>query len=186
MGKRLFVAIDISEEVKQKIQPVLDLLSELNVDLKIVPSENLHITLKFLGEVDKTEIRKIEDKLSLISEKFRNFEINFRQVGGFPSMEKLNVLWVGVENPILIELMKNIDDGLNDVRENEHEEVPHLTIARIKSGRNKEELIDWLNKVRDKSFGPMIVDKIILYESELSSDGPKYEVLDEFLLEVKK
>lgn len=101
-------------------------------------------------------------------------------------MEKLNVLWVGVENPILIELMKNIDDGLNDVRENEHEEVPHLTIARIKSGRNKEELIDWLNKVRDKSFGPMIVDKIILYESELSSDGPKYEVLDEFLLEVKK
>lgn len=86
--KRLFVALEISEKVKQKISPLLDSFLELDADLRIVPQNNLHLTLKFLGEVDDSELRKVKDELSLISENFEKFEIRFEKVGFFPSWKR--------------------------------------------------------------------------------------------------
>ena len=79
--------------------------------------------------------------------------------------------------------MKKITTKLDYIRKDVHEEVPHLTIARMKSGRNKEQLKEALQQVEHREFGSMIVEKIILYESELTPEGPVYTIVGEFPLQ---
>lgn len=97
-------------------------------------------------------------------------------------MEKINVVWIGAEGFVLPKLMNAVNERLDHIRHNEHEEVPHLTIARVKSGRGREEMKKWLNKNKDKDFGKMLVDKFFLYESELTAEGPKYKIVKSFNL----
>src|SRR3989344_5310912 len=99
--KRLFVAAEVSEEVKDRIKPVLDELSQTGADLKLVSLSHLHFTLKFLGEVEEKKIQEIEKKLAGIAEKTKGFEVSVKGVGVFPNLERISVVWVGVENSSL-------------------------------------------------------------------------------------
>ncbi len=176
--KRLFIAVPISEEVKKKIKLLILELQESGADLKLVSMENLHFTLKFLGDVDESKISEIVEKLSLLKQD--SFSISLRGVGAFPSLERINVIWVGIESVELIPLMKKINHSLNYLRKEEHEKTPHLTIARVKSGKDKEKLQKSVEKYKKTLFGEMRVDKIVLFESELGKEGPKYTLIKEF------
>lgn len=178
--KRLFIAIPVAKEIKSKLKLLLQELRQTEADIKMVSFDNLHFTLKFLGDVDENKIPEIVEKLSLLHRK--PFSLSVRGVSFFPSLERINVVWVGVESPELESLMKKINLSLNYLRKEEHEETPHLTIARVKSDKNKEKLQKLVEKYRTASFGEMTVDKIIVFESELGKEGPKYTVVKEFLL----
>ena len=180
MMKRLFIAIPVAEEIKKRLKPLLRELREMGADLKLVSVENIHFTLKFLGDVDEENIPEMIQKLTAIS--FKPFTISLQGVGVFPSAERINVLWVGMNSPKLISLMKKINFTLNYIRQEEREEVPHLTIARVKSGKNKEKLQQLVEIYKNTFFGEMMVEKIVLYESELGKEGPKYRVVKEFEL----
>lgn len=179
--KRLFVAVPLTAEIKGQITPLREELKASGADLKLVAVENLHFTLKFLGEVDESRISEIVEQLSSFSPK--PFFLSLRGVGVFPSREKINVIWMGIESTELIALMKEINPTLNYIRKEEREETPHLTIARVKSGKNKEQLQKLVEKYKNTLFGEMMVDKIILYESELGKEGPRYTVVQEFELQ---
>ena len=181
--KRLFVAVPVSEEVKDKLRQVVDELSKTGADLKLVSLSHLHFTLKFLGDVDEKQIPEIEKKLAGIVEKTKGFEVSVKGVGVFPSLERINVVWMGVENSTLVSLMKEVGKELGFVRKNDHDEdVAHLTIARVKTERNKKELQEFAKRFEGKEFGRMKVEKIILFESELRKEGAEHRVVKEFRL----
>lgn len=183
--KRLFVAVPVSEEVKERIKPILSELSKTDADLKLVSLFNLHFTLKFLGDVDEKQIPEVEKKLAGIATKTREFEISVKGVGVFPSKDRINVVWIGVENFELVSLMKAVGKSLDHIKENDHsEEVAHLTIARVKTEKNKDKLREFVKKFEDKAFGKMKVDRMILFESELKREGAVHKVMKEF--ELKK
>ena len=180
----MFVAVPVSEEVRERIKPVLSELSETGADPKVVSIFNLHFTLKFLGDIYEKQIPEIEERLAGIAEKMKGFEISLKGVGVFPSMERISVLWIGTEGSELVSLMKAVGKELDFVRKNEYEEeVAHLTIARVKSGRNKRELQEFVKKFEKKDFGAMRIDKMILFESELRRDGAEYKIVKELGLQ---
>ncbi|MDP3698875.1 MAG: RNA 2',3'-cyclic phosphodiesterase [Nanoarchaeota archaeon] len=181
--KRLFVAVLVSEEVKERIKPVVDELSKTGADLKIVSLSHLHFTLKFLGDVDEKKIPEVTKRLAGIAERMKSFEISLKGVGVFPCMERISVVWIGIEDSELVSLMKKVSKELAFVRKNDHEEeIAHLTIARVKSTRNKKELQEFVKRFEKKEFGRMIVDKLILFESELRKEGAVHKVVREFRL----
>ena len=181
--KRLFVAVPVSEEVKNNIKPVVNELSKLGAGLKLVSVSQLHFTLKFLGEVDEKEILQIEKKLTRVAEKTTEFNVPLKGIGVFPSVDRINVVWIGTDNQELVSLMKNVNEELSYIRKNEFdEEVAHLTIARVKTARNKERLLEFVKNFEKRVFGVMRVNRLILYESELTREGPIYSIVREFEL----
>lgn len=181
--KRLFVAVPVSKEIKEKVRILLDSLNEVDADLNLVSLENLHFTLKFLGGVEESKINEVKDKLNSIVKNTKKIRIGVGQVGVFPSLDRINVIWVGCSGTKFVSLATKINSALNFVREDDHDEViPHLTIARVKSRKGKEELQKFVNIHKNEELGSMIVDKIILYSSELTPEGPVYSVGGEFFL----
>ncbi len=178
--KRLFLGVPVAEEVKERITPFAQELSASGADLKLVSVDNLHLTLKFLGEVDEEKIPEIINKVSAIT--LPPFSISFQGVGVFPSLERINVIWIGIQSSELLSLTTKINTRLDYIRKEDREEIPHLTLARMKSAKNKETITQFVQKYQHPSFGTMLLDRFFLYESKLEPEGPKYTVLREFTL----
>ncbi len=185
--KRLFVGIPISEDVKEKVKPLLARLKETGASFNFVPLENLHFTVKFLGEVDSGMVDEIKEKLREVVSTKNKFLLKLNSVGSFPGLGTVKVVWVGTDHPKLIALIRDVNQKLNYLRRDDFEKIiPHLTVARVKSGKNQKQLPELLkkfeNKDLDDNFGQIIVDKLVLYESKLTPEGPVYSVLEEFVL----
>ena len=181
-GFVLFVALPISEALKTKIEPILLHLQELGSELKVVSSHNLHFTLKFLGELEDDKINEIKNRLSSLIQGYHRFSIRIKGLQVFPSYEQINIISLGAESPELIQLMKKINEELNDLRPETRKEIPHLTRARVKFQKNKEKLTEFLQSLVHRKFAVMPADKIILYESRLAPSGPVYSIIEEFIL----
>ena len=174
--RRLFIGIPVSEDVKKNIQTLVSTLDETGADCNFV--KEFHFTLKFLGDVEEEKIPEIIEKLNNIS--VNQFSVKLKGVGVFPNLKQIRVIWVGVEDAHLTQLMREVNTKLNYIRKNDHEETPHLTVARVKSAKNMEQLKKVLQTLKDKEFGEMVVDKMILYESELTPQGAVYKIVKEF------
>ncbi|MBI2112877.1 RNA 2',3'-cyclic phosphodiesterase [Candidatus Woesearchaeota archaeon] len=184
MKHRLFVGIPISAEVKERVLALMFQLKKIKTDVNFVPPENLHFTLKFLGDVEDLEIPSIHKKLATLCSKKHSFDLSVSTVGAFPSSEKINVIWAGGSQELL-SLMKEIDTALNNIKKNDYsEDIPHLTIARVKLEKeklkNEKELKDFLQIHNDDFFGTMTVRTIILYKSELATTGPVYSIVQTY------
>ncbi len=178
---RLFLGIPISEEIKTKIKPVVKALGETKADLNLVSLENLHLTVKFLGGVDEQKIPEIKKATSRICQEFSNFSLHFSGVGVFPSLKEIKVVWIGLQSPEMVELMQTFNSELDHIHKYDYPETkPHLTLARVKSVKNKDKLREVLLKFKDANFGEMNVDKVILFQSTLTKNGAVYSVVDEF------
>lgn len=176
---RLFIAIDLPEDVKQRIEEIKSSLKAIK-GIKPVKKENLHLTMKFLGEVDDNKVKKIVDALKQVE--FKPFTLFLGRLGFFPNEKRIRVLWVDAVPPEpLLELKKGIDKALPQFKDN-HPFQSHLTFARIKclaSVDDKKKLLELINntKVEKKEF---LVDKFKLYKSTLLPEGPVYEVFAGF------
>ncbi|MBN2052307.1 RNA 2',3'-cyclic phosphodiesterase [Candidatus Woesearchaeota archaeon] len=177
---RLFLAIDLSEEAKQSIERVKEGLKGIK-GVKPVAKDNIHLTLKFLGEVDDDKVDGIINALSQV--KFQPFNIFLNKPGAFPNENRISVLWVDASpaEPLIV-LKKDIDKALPRFKD-DHPFKTHITFARVKYIANqddKKKIIDLLRKPVDRI--EFSVDKFILYKSTLLSEGPVYEVVKEFSL----
>lgn len=181
---RAFIAIDIP--VSQKAIEVINELKKIQLNAKIVETENLHLTIKFLGDTDENLIDKIGEIISDVIRDMHSFEITLENMGVFPNQKYIKVVWIGVENTeILKKIAEKLDSKLSDLGfEKERRSFSaHLTIARIKSPKNKEKLIDLINKYQDTKFQEQKVNKIFLKKSVLTPEGPIYTNLKEIELE---
>ncbi|MEM2282766.1 MAG: RNA 2',3'-cyclic phosphodiesterase [Candidatus Hadarchaeales archaeon] len=176
---RCFVAIQVDEEVRRKIVPLQERLSPLLV-WKPVEFENMHVTLKFLGEIEDSKGGEVMTLLRSACTGFKSFELSFKGVGAFPSLEGMRVLWVGVEEgrESLVSLAKTIDSKLATLGfPREKDFVPHLTIGRVKSVIRKRELLSVMEGLRTEEFGKTKVESVELMRSTLTTRGPIYSSL---------
>jgi 2'-5' RNA ligase len=173
---RVFLGINISEDLKHKIINVQDRFS--NFDIKFVEPENLHFNLKFFKEIDEENLEKIKKFVEEISKQFEPFEIRIVGVGAFPNKNYVKVIWLGVKEgyQALTALAEAIENSLESLGfEGEEKFVPHLTLGRVRSGRNKNELLILLRGLEDIEIGKMKVDEIKLFQSVLTPNGPIYK-----------
>ena len=177
---RCFVAVDIPEELKSRISSVHEEFSSL--DVKLVEPENLHFTLKFLGEIDETEIEAVSEKLSAVAKTLSPFSVLLSGIGAFPSLSYIRVIWIGALSDDFLNLHNTVAVSLKNIGKPEKEAVPHLTIARVRSARDKEIIARIIKRYEKESFGSMQVDKIKLKKSTLAPRGPIYEDIMSFEL----
>lgn len=170
---RCFVAIEIPEEAKEQLTALI-----IGLDMKgIKPVEpkNLHITLKFLGDVSASRLAAVEQRLRGID--FSSFPISLHGVGVFPDERYIRVVWVGCESAVLPALARNIEDALAEEFK-KSEFTAHLTIARVKQKVN---LRDFLERHKNDSFGEFTCNAFELMQSQLTSEGPVYSTLASFV-----
>ncbi len=178
---RCFIAIDVDNFFSE----VLDELQTIS-GLKVVASENLHITLKFLGEIQESMASKIYASMQQALRDFKSFEIDFSGMGVFPSKRYIRVIWVGIDKnkEKLIEMQKFIDQKLfedfNFKKEKRFE--PHLTVARVKFLKEKQKIINVISKFENRKFGEFKVEKVRLKKSILMPKGPIYTTVGEICL----
>ena len=178
---RTFIAIDFPPEFKGKIIEIQSKLDDFN--LKLVDSDIVHITLKFLGDVDENRIEPIASALDEILSP--SFDAVVRNVGVFPKPEYIKVIWLGAEGSFA-QLHDNVESALDPFRfkKDKHGYTAHATIARAKSvpKSRKEALLNILDELKDVKLGTMHVNKIKLKKSTLTPEGPIYETLHEVSL----
>ena len=176
---RLFVAINIPDNIRNEIKNIQKSLDF--PELKIVEPKNLHITIKFLGEVGESLKDKIIEVLRGI--KFQKFEIGLSNIGVFPNEKYIKVIWIGCQSSELVEFTKRVDMSLSKLGfELEKDYVPHLTLARVKK-KPDEKLFKELNKIEGKFVGNFIVNDFLLKKSTLTRSGPIYEDIERFELD---
>ena len=180
---RGFIAIDIP--ASQRIIELSNQIKKSGADIKLVELENIHITLKFLGDTEEQYIDKIEEMIKKSVEGIESFEIKLIGAGVFPNSSYIKVMWIGIkDNGELSKISSNINEKLTELGFEKEKRgfSPHLTIARVRSARNKEKLIEIVEKYREIEFTTVKVDSIELKKSELTPKGPSYTTLKEVKL----
>lgn len=172
---RAFIAIDLPEKVKSKMAELENDLKKCGLAFRWVKPENLHLTLKFLGNINQEQVSKIKEAITKISGKFSAFKANFNGFGFFPNEKKPKIFFISIDKE---ELFKNIARELEEELETlgfdkENRFKSHITLARIKDLKN----IDSLKiKIENTQLdGKFPADSIILYKSTLTEEGPIYE-----------
>ena len=130
--------------------------------------------MKFLGETDEKIIAEVKEKLTELARKTKPFNITLGSVGVFPDLTYIRVIWFGSETLEFINLQKSILASLKNIGK-EEKAKPHLTIARVRSGRDRDLITGLIKKYENTDFGTMQVDKIKLKKSTLTPTGPIYE-----------
>jgi len=177
---RAFVAIDISEEVRQKLVEVQRGLAASGAQLKLVEPQNIHVTVKFLGEVPERRIGEIAEALRRAAEGVRGFDMRVGGIGVFPNLRYVRVVWAGVVDgrEEAVALIRRVDGELQRLGfAPEREFVPHLTLARVKSAAAKERLVEAIKGMAGMEFGVTRAQALELKQSTLTSKGPIYSTL---------
>jgi 2'-5' RNA ligase len=180
---RSFIAFDIqSEQVLNRLSAAQKLIIETGADLRLVAPQNIHVTIRFLGDISPGMVEKVYEAMKKVQ--FAPFIIQIRGLGVFPSLNYPRVVWVGMTDGV--EQLKSIFSQLeHHIRELGFEAdaygfSPHLTIARVKSGTNKLRLAELVTKKTDFEFGTIKADCLRLKRSQLSPKGPTYSTVREF------
>ncbi|ADV64893.1 2'-5' RNA ligase [Desulfurococcus mucosus DSM 2162] len=174
---RSFIAIEVkNRDVLRRLIEARDRVAGVGVDLKPVEDENIHLTLRFIGEVPRSTVEEVCGIVTGIS--FKPFEMHVKGIGGFPSLERPRVIWAGIEEGAgeLLELYRVVEAGLRrlGVKPEREEFTPHITLARVKGYRGLEKLVKVLLEMRDMDFGYTPVDEVIVKKSVLTPRGPIY------------
>jgi len=182
---RTFIAINMSNEIKEQLNKIQTQLKKANADVKWVNPEGMHITLKFLGNIVIGQLESIYQMVLEATSDTKPFLLSLTSLGAFPNLFNPKVVWVGVDKgkQECINLAKRIDENLMRLgfQVEEKDFVPHLTLGRVKSPSGKNELSNLLiSNLKTQSFGQMDVTKIEVMGSQLTPKGSIYTTLREF------
>lgn len=183
---RLFIAVPLPEKIQNQIFQESSDLRGSDAPIHWIPHENLHLTLKFLGEVPADRIQKIQDSMINAVKDFHPFEINFAGVGAFPSLTHPRVIWVGTTEgqETLAKLAKELENQL-EVLGFSKEERPyksHLTIGRVRERKSVKDFKEKAVTFEKTSFAGFSVNMISLMQSILSPKGAAYKTVYEVKL----
>ena len=167
---RVFVAIDIPTELYKEIKKVQENLPNF-IGKKIVP-RNLHLTLKFIGEIDEKKVEQVKQRLREI--KLDKFETEIDKIGIF-SPDFIRIVWLHISG--CEEIQKEVDEKLSELFEKERRFMSHLTIARVKGVRDREKFIRDIKNIKLPKI-KFKVKKFKLKESILKFEGPEYKDLE--------
>jgi 2'-5' RNA ligase len=180
---RGFIAIDI--DVFPKLIEFENDIKELNIDVKLVEPKNIHITLKFLGDTYENQLDQIQRIIKSSVRGIAPFNIKLKGAGVFPNINYIKVIWIGIkDNNILGIISSKIDKQLSKIgfKKEKRNYSPHLTIARVKSSKGKNRIMQIIEKYKNIEFIDFKVDTIKLKRSDLTPKGPIYTDIKNFKL----
>lgn len=175
---RTFIAGRLSEKVQDKIYGFQRKLRHEFKDIRWIKKENLHLTLKFLGNIPANSINPVSEILDKTLDDFPIININLMDLGVFPDERRPRVLWIGLDGDIQrlghIANLINRDVSVLGFPENRNHFSPHITIGRFKKKNYGRNIIDLVTNLGREINGSVLMDEIVLYESRLSSSGAAY------------
>ncbi len=181
---RLFIALDINQEIRSRASVIINELKQTGADVKFTKPENLHFTVKFLGEVNEQRVKEIRESVTGALDGIEPFSIALHGIGFFGNPNYMKTVWIGVNEgrEELVKLCKAVNSSLEHIRKENRKPSPHLTLGRVRSARNREPLLNKINDLKDVKMGSMAVNEIVLKNSILSREGPQYSDLKVFRL----
>jgi len=179
---RSFLAIDLDYNLKEDIIEIQNEFKKIDSNMKFVKKENFHLTLKFFGDITLDCASKISNNIESVLKNYDLFDLELVGCGTFANKNHIKVIWIGFKNnEILTTLQKELDSNFSSLKfKKEKNYKTHLTIARLKSPKNKDLIKEVVSKNKNIKIGKMKVRKISLKKSTLTPNGPIYEDLKVF------
>jgi 2'-5' RNA ligase len=182
---RTFIAVAVSDDTRQMIDTLQMVFRHSHKEILFVPAQNVHVTLKFLGDIDPESVPELITKIETSIRSFRKFDYICAGTGVFPNVRRPRVLWLGITqgSEMLTNLSKTLDDSLKamPIESEDRAFKAHITLGRIKEFRTP---VPELNQFLVYPFKPTRnpVEEVILFKSTLTPNGVIYTPLHNFSL----
>ena len=178
---RTFIAIEIPSDIIEKISNFQDILKKEQASIRWIKSSNIHITLKFLGNVLEEKIDAIANAVEVAVQLIKPFTIEISKIGTFPNERRPRIIWIGAQSgdELLKLLAKNIDNEVHKLgfEKEKRSYKAHLTIGRVKQDKNIAGVIHRLNNNENLHAGSFIADEVVVMRSDLHPNGSIYTPL---------
>jgi 2'-5' RNA ligase len=180
---RLFIAVELGDEVRRRIKAAVSRLQPLAPNAKWVGLERMHVTLVFIGAQPDSRVPEIEDIVEEVAGVHRPVTLKLEKIGAFGRLRTPRVLWCGLEGdlPGLGAIKNELEQKLIPLgyQPEKREFKPHLTLARARDPKGDAALALCVQRCTTRSFGELQVDRLVLFRSDLSPKGAKYTPLAE-------
>ena len=181
---RTFIAVDLNPRIKKTIKHIQNYLDRANCDVKWVKPENIHLTLKFLGDINIKEIDALTQLLSNLLQNIKPIETEFTLLNAFPDISQPHIIWAGLKDDSqkIAHLVKFLEKSLGRIGFKEEQKPfrPHITIGRIRTQNNISNLSHALSDYTVPDTQTQTIKHITLYKSTLTSHAPIYDKLATF------
>ena len=178
---RTFIAIELDPQLQAVLHQIQEDFKKIGADVRWIKAQNIHVTLKFLGEVPPERIDSVRDLMAKTLEGFKSFSMALTHLGAFPKIENPQIIWVGTtaDRNSIQQIAQSLEENLKGIgfEKEKRDFDPHVTLGRMRSSINKFALT---KKMRDFEFPTtphQLVNQIVLFKSTLSPQGPAYEAL---------
>lgn len=179
---RTFVAIEASTDQRDRAGRLIQRLKQSDAPVKWIAAENLHWTLKFIGNVDETDVHNVCRAVNSVVETIPSFELDCVGVGAFPETLRPRTIWAGagLGSEPATQLQTAVEKSLKSL--GYPEEVrrfhPHLTLGRVRGGGPAtQQLGKLITQHHDFELGKVVVDEVVVFSSQLKKNGPRYTAL---------
>ncbi len=177
---RTFVAIEIAQGVRDRAARLIKELGAATSNVRWVSAQNLHLTLKFLGDVPSREVPQVIAAVGRAAATIRPFELESASAGAFPNPARPRTIWLGARSgePEIATLHAAVEDELAKLafRKEQRRFQPHLTLGRVRqAGADMKQLAELIVRHADFAAGTTIVDEVVVFSSQLGPQGPTHE-----------
>ncbi|HLC22065.1 MAG TPA: RNA 2',3'-cyclic phosphodiesterase [Candidatus Methylomirabilis sp.] len=183
---RAFVAVNLDQDLKDALAKVQERLKATRADVGWVRPESLHLTLKFLGQVEESRLGAVAEAIAAAATGYGSFRLVLGGVGAFPQPRAARVVWIGVQQgaEALVTLQARVEAGLEALgfAREERPFAAHLTLGRVRGPARREQLAVALTSIPAEPLGEMMLHRIDLMKSELGPGGARYTALQTFPL----
>lgn len=183
---RAFVAANLDSGLKAALAGVQDRLKATRADVGWVRPDNLHLTLKFLGQVEQDRLGAIGKAVADVAVGCGPVHLVFQGLGAFPRPREARVIWIGLSHgaEVLTALQARIEAGLESLgfAREARPFTAHLTLGRVRGPAHREQLARVITGATTEALGEMVLDRIELMKSNLSPGGARYSILQSFPL----
>jgi RNA 2',3'-cyclic 3'-phosphodiesterase len=174
---RTFICFDFPDSVIKETARFQKLIQNKVFTGKVTELENIHLTLKFLGEINEEVLTKVREKLREI--KFKELFLKTGYLGTFNRRGNPNLVWLKIEGKDAWDLQKKIDEALKDIFKPEERFMGRVTVARVKYVKDKKGFEDNIKRIRVRAV-KFKINSFKLMSSDLGRTGPSYTVLEEY------
>ena len=178
---RSFVAVEITEEARRRFADLARLARDTGAHVSWVKPEGIHLTLAFLGDVPGTTLDALHTAMDVVASDVPPFRYEIAGIGSFGNPRAPRIIWAGVreDSGVLARLQSRLAEEIRGlgIPLEDRAFVPHVTVARIRSARNIEGLLESIQVAREWPFGWVPVERVVLVASRLTPQGPVYNDL---------